>query len=346
MPEDFRYSDQPEPHRSRTKAILRDHPEVRQLFGPNPWSAAVIVGVVALQFTLAFLLSDQPWWAVVLTAYCVGAFCNHAMYVMIHDAAHSLIFRRRAFNELAAILADLPNLIPAAMSFRSYHLKHHAHQGVYAVDADLPSRWEAKLVGNGPFAKLLWFMCFPFFEIARPLRLEGIKFLTAWTVLNWAVVFTVDVLIYNYLGPAALAYLGLSFLFSIGLHPLGGRWIQEHYLISPEQETYSYYGPLNLLAFNVGYHNEHHDFASVPWSRLPQVTRLAPEYYDTLVSHRSWTKLVLHFVLNRDLSHFSRMARSADADRAPTPAAVVLRKDLPGLPIDPARARELVGREV
>ncbi|NBV52103.1 MAG: hypothetical protein EBR83_00980, partial [Verrucomicrobia bacterium] len=58
----------------------------------------------------------------------------------------------------------------------------------------------------------------------------------------------VDVAIVLLWGPKALVYLVLATVFALGLHPVGGRWIQEHVVTAPDQETYSYYGPLNRVA--------------------------------------------------------------------------------------------------
>ena len=307
--DEFRHADGPEPHRGRTKAILLDHPEVRALIGRNPWSFVLILGVVATQVVLGWALASRPWWLVIAAAWLVGAFLSHALYVLIHEAAHNLILRRRWQNYLAGIVADLPNVFPAAISFRRYHLKHHSFQGVYELDADIPSRWEARLIGSGVLGKSLWLLFFPLFQATRPPRLKEIRFINRWTVLNWLSVAAFDVAVVLLLGPKVLLYLLASSFFSVGLHPLGARWIQEHYLTDDPQETYSYYGPLNWIALNVGLHNEHHDFPSVPWNRLPRLREMAPEYYEDLVFHGSWGGLFLRFLFDRELTLFSRMIR-------------------------------------
>ena len=307
---DFITVESPEPHRDRTKAILQQHPEARSLIGRNPLSFLLIAGVVALQTLIAFIVRDQTWWVPLVVAYGIGAYANHSLFVLIHECAHNLIFKRQSSNILAGILADFPNLVPSSVSFRSYHLKHHSFQGDYDLDADLPSRWEARLVGSSFPGKALWLLFFPVFQALRPPRLKEIGFANSWTFVNWIIVAGYDVLIAVFFGPGALLYLFLSFFFSIGLHPLGARWIQEHYLTSPPQETYSYYGPLNSLALNVGYHNEHHDLPSVPWNRLPRLKALAPEWYDNLVSHRSWSKLLWRFLSDPGISLFSRIIRT------------------------------------
>lgn len=305
---DFVYSDKPEPHKERTKQILKAHPEVRELITRTPLSGLILVAVVAMQITIAILLSSQAWWIALIAAFVVGAFANHALFVLIHEATHNLIFKNRTMNKVAGIIADLPNVLPSSISFRTYHLKHHSFQGDYKQDADLASKWEARLIGHNFIGKSLWLLFFPVFQALRPPRLS-IKFADAWTFVNWFFVFTFDAAMIYFFGWTAFLYLVFSFFFSIGFHPLGARWIQEHYLTYPPQETYSYYGPLNIPALNVGYHNEHHDFPSIPWNNLPKLKAMAPEFYDNLHYHKSWVKLWLKWLFDPKLSLYSRMVR-------------------------------------
>ncbi len=312
-----------QPHPERTRAILKAHPEVRALFSRSPATAAIAFLVVALQVSLAFGLGRlgwSYWWLTVLVAYGVGAFANHSMYVVIHDATHNLVFRRKTLNKFVAILADMTNLVPGAIGFGVYHLKHHAHQGAYELDADIASVWEARLIGNKFYRKALWLFFFPFFQITRPPRLKAITMWNRWIFINIVAALFFDVAIVHFCGWPGLFYLVCSFFFSIGLHPIGARWIQEHYTIDSEQETFSYYGPVNRVALNVGHHNEHHDFPSIPWNNLPKLRALAPEFYDTLRFHTSWSRLLWQFLSDPRYTLFSRVERPAD--RLPTRAAV------------------------
>ena len=77
---------------------------------------------------------------------------------------------------------------------------------------------------------------------------------------------------YYIIGGKVLVYLLCGSAMAMGLHPVAGHFISEHYMYRKGFETYSYYGPLNWITFNVGYHNEHHDFPAVPGSRLPEVS--------------------------------------------------------------------------
>ena len=306
---EFQHSNTPEPHKARTRAILKAHPEVRKHIGRNPFSFLIVLFVVGLQITIAYLLAGQAWWLALIVAFLVGAFANHACYVLIHEAAHNLIFKNRTLNFLSGIFVDIPNVLPSSVSFRSYHLKHHSFQGDYYLDADLASKWEAKLIGSSFLGKAFWEIFFPVFQAIRTPRLKEIQFMNFWTIINWIVVFGADALVIIFFGWTSFLYLVFSFFFSIGFHPLGARWIQEHFLVAPPQETYSYYGPLNIVALNVGYHNEHHDFPSIPWNKLPELKATAPEFYDNLVYHKSWTKLWLKFLFDPKLSLYSRMLR-------------------------------------
>ena len=268
-----------------------------------------IIALVLFQVLLGWLVRDQSWWIVFAAAYILGAFADHALFVMIHECAHRLIFRSPSANRLAGIFANMPLIFPSAVSFERYHIKHHSFQGVHELDGDLPNHWEARLINNYFIGKVIWLLFYPFFQLFRISRLKEIKPFDKWIALNWAVQIAFVCLVAVWAGPKALVFMVLSFFFSVGLHPLGARWIQEHYLTHGEQETYSYYGVFNHIAFNVGYHNEHHDFPSIPWNRLPQIKNTAPAFYDSLSYHTSWTKLFFRFLFDKEISLYSRIVR-------------------------------------
>jgi sphingolipid 4-desaturase/C4-monooxygenase len=308
---EFAQTDAPQDHPQRARDILALHPEVRALFGRNPWSSLFVLGLVAIQLAAAFLLRDAWWLWVVVAAYAFGAFVNHGLFVLNHEAAHNLILPKQWQNLTLGIVGDLALAFPSAITFRRYHLVHHARMGEYDLDGDIASKTESRIVGNRPWRKCIWVAMLGVSQACRPLRLKGVQVRDrSWAIANFVVIMAVDVAIVVFAGPGSLIYLVLSTFFALGLHPVGGRWIQEHYITRPGQETYSYYGPLNRTSFNVGYHNEHHDFAGIPWNRLPKLTAMASESYAPLASYRSWPGLLRRFITDRTLSLSSRITRN------------------------------------
>jgi sphingolipid 4-desaturase/C4-monooxygenase len=306
---DYIHVDRQQQHLTRRRQILQAHPEVRELTGPTPSSGAWVLALVAGQFALALLVGPRHWWIWVPVAYVIGATIDHALWVLIHECTHNLVFRSPLLNKTFAMVANLPLVFPAAHSFGRYHLLHHAHLGEMDFDADVPGPVESRIVRTSA-VKALWLAAFSGVQgIVRTRRLKKVAFLDGWIVTNMLVQLGAMGALWYWAGSAPIQYLLLSSVAAIGLHPLGARWIQEHFVFAEGQETYSYYGPLNRVCFNMGYHNEHHDFVTVPWSRLPALKATAPEFYDTLYAHRSWTGLLVRFIFDRDCSLFDRIVR-------------------------------------
>jgi len=302
----------PMPHRERAKKILATHPDVRRLFERNRWSALWTVLLVASQVAIGIALAvfGAPWWAIIITAYAFGAFANHALFVLIHEYTHNVVFRKANANRLGSIFANIAIVFPAAIGFRNHHLMHHKYLGIPGLDADVPTPNEARWVGNSWWRKTLWLsMYWAVQALLRPSTVKAIRTVDNWVVFNAVAMVAAMAPIVWIFGWWPVAYLFTSTLFSLGVHPVGARWIQEHYVFREGQETYSYYGPLNKLSFNMGYHNEHHDFPQVPWSRLPAVRAAAPEFYDHLYHHRSWTRLLFHVLFSSKFRLHNRIVR-------------------------------------
>jgi sphingolipid delta-4 desaturase len=65
----------------------------------------------------------------------------------------------------------------------------------------------------------------------------------------------------------------------------------------------------------VGYHNEHHDFPSVPWTNLPKLREVAIEYYEPLPSHKSWPYVTYKFITDPSVGMFSRAKREGHGEK-------------------------------
>jgi sphingolipid delta-4 desaturase len=302
----------PLPHGERAKRILAAHPEVRELFKPDIWSALWTVLLVAGQIAIAIGLAIMPvpWWAIIGVAYAIGAFANHALFVLIHDYCHNVVFRTANANRLGSIFANIAIVFPAAIGFRKYHLLHHKYLGIPGLDGDVPTPNEARWVSNSWWRKTFWLSMFWAVQgLLRPTTVKAMRTMDNWVLFNAAAMAVAMAPIVWFFGWSPVAYLFISTVFALGVHPVGARWIQEHYVFKEGQETYSYYGPLNKLSFNMGYHNEHHDFPHVPWSRLPAVRAAAPEFYDHLYHHRSWTRLLFHVLFSPKFGLYNRIVR-------------------------------------
>jgi len=305
---DFFWSYTDEPHATRRKEILAKYPQVKELFGHDPNTKYIVTLWVLSQFGLAYLLRDSSWGLICLIAYCYGAFAAQALFLAMHEITHNLAFSKTLYNRFLGFFANTPTVVPHFSMFAKYHMEHHKYQGVDGVDADVPSTYEGNFFTN-TLKKTVWVFFQVVFYIIRPLLLKPKK-PGMWEAINWTTCFVVDILIYNAYGVKPLVYMFLSGFFGCGLHPIAGHFIAEHYVFVKGQETYSYYGPLNLITFNVGYHNEHHDFPRIPGSRLPELKKMCPEYYDNLPSYNSWTKVVWDYITDPEVGPFSRVKRS------------------------------------
>jgi sphingolipid delta-4 desaturase len=104
-----------------------------------------------------------------------------------------------------------------------------------------------------------------------------------------------DALLVLFGGWKPLVFLVVSSLLAFGPHVVGARRVAEHLTVRRGQPTNSYYGPLNRVSFDVGYHVEHHDFPAVPWSRMRRLRDAAATHYDGLAAVRSWSALIARY---------------------------------------------------
>ncbi|CAG8487974.1 2882_t:CDS:2 [Dentiscutata heterogama] len=294
LTKDFANDNLDEPHLKRRTTILSQYPEIERLYGYDFSTAiiAIVSTMVQVLATYAFSHLLVDWnWTIFFFSFVIGGSMTQIYSAVIHETAHCLAASTEMQNRILGLIANIAIPIPIAMSFRRYHLEHHAFLGVNGIDLDLPLKWEREIIS------------------------AMLKSPQPWEYINFVFTFLMDILIYHYCGYRGLLYLFMSLWFGFSIHPAAARFIQEHYTFDDGQETYSYYGNLNKIFMNIGYHNEHHDFPQIPWTRLPEVHNIATEYYDNLAYHTSWFMVHWNFISQKQFGPQCRVTRSLKAHK-------------------------------
>ena len=330
---DFEWVGSDEPHATRRKLILAKHPDIKNLMKVDPYFKWTVVLIVIIQITTLILIKDvTSLWVYFIISYMLTASLNQTITLAVHEISHCQAFgyNHITANRLFGMFANLPLGVPMSISFKKYHLEHHRYQGDDVKDTDIPSKFETKYF-NTTLTKCLWVLLQPFFYSFRPFFVYP-KPIDFFEVINALVQLAFDVFIGMTLGWHLVVYMIFSTFIGMGYHPLAGHFISEHYIMFPQSEkrknekgelvafspedghflipeTCSYYGPLNWIAFNVGYHVEHHDFPSIPATLLPKVRQIAPEFYNNLYHHTSWVKVIYQFIFDPKVGPYARVKR-------------------------------------
>lgn len=319
-------------HRERAKAMVRAHPEIKELFGYCRWTAVACVLAAGMQLALAFGASFVPWWGMLLAAYCLGAPINIMLFQLAHECDHCLVFKKSVWNRYLFTLTSIPMFLSAHHTWWVEHIVHHNDM---SAKKDFITRRRSfflvtrktsplfipfslpmvvmQLVRSAfglflyVFTSLLRFRLeptdFTLSVLAEEHLVSGYKKqgITKWAVIYPLLSFVMYGLLFWFGGWQSVGYLLLSQVFFTGfLHPYNLGWvlgISHFHGRKNYQPTASHYGTMiNLLTFNAGLHVEHHDIMGIPWFRLRKLRKMAPEFYDDLETINSYTMLGLRFV--------------------------------------------------
>jgi len=306
-PEDFTWVEYDQPHRPRRREMLAKYPQIANLYGYDPMSKYKVILSFFLQLFGCYVVQDASWPFLIFWAYVWGGTLNHSLTLAIHEVSHNLFFPEPWQNLWFGIFTSLPLSVPISIGFKKYHAVHHSHLGVHGADPDLPTFLEGKYI-RGFFPKFFFLFFQGFFYVLRPVLTQPMP-LTNMEIVAYVVQAIYDISILQLFGWKALCYLFIGTALGCGIHPLAAHFVGEHYMWRKPYETYSYYGPINHIVYFVGFHNEHHDFPRIPGSKLHELHKIAPEYYEKIGVHENWVGIMWNFLFDTSVSPFMRIER-------------------------------------
>jgi len=319
-------------HRERAKAMVKAHPEIKQLFGNDPSTAFWCLAAAGTQIGLALAVSHGPWWLMLAVAWALGSSINIMLFQLGHECVHGLVFKQQSWNRFLFTLTTLPMFLSGHHTWWAEHLVHHTDMGAkkdfitrrrsYFLTTRLTSPlfipYSLFMLIMQVFRSIVGLVMYVCGSLLRGRLKPGRRTLTVLTdehlvsgyekdgATGWAVWYPlVNLLLcaglYVYGGWLSVGYLLASQAFFTGfLHPYCLGWvlgISHFHGAKRYQPTASHYGRIvNFVSFNAGLHVEHHDLMTIPWRRLWKLRQIAADFYDDLETIPSYTWLALQFV--------------------------------------------------
>jgi fatty acid desaturase len=264
--------------------------EIAELLRFEDWrswfSVGLDWGIVFAAMALVALWTNPL--TVVLALFLIGA-RQLGLAVLMHEAAHRSLFRKRARNDWVGQWLCAYPIWADMRGYRAYHLQHHAHTGTQR-DPDLGLVAPFPIT-RGSLRRKIW----------RDLSgRTGIKFARgSWkrSVQSWndpsGRAATIGVLVTNALLLAALTALGHAWLYLLW----AGAWLTTYTLVTrirsiaehaltPDADDplgntrttlASFWERLFITPNRVNYHLEHHLLMTVPHYKLPRMHALLRE---------------------------------------------------------------------
>ena len=237
----------------------------------------------------------------VLAVIIIGA-RQHAIAILMHDAAHFRFLRNKKWNDLVTNFSSMYPLFSSIEQYRQNHLRHHMH-----LNTEDDPDWFAKL-GRKEFQfpktkrefiarvlsyfllikgiqDALWFLkrFYPMEEQKKSKKKKNKKFERLAFYIVLAILLTVFGG-WKYFGMYwAIPYLSTFFMFqyirSVAEH--FGELSYDHLLTSTRSIKVNWIESFFFAPHNVGYHLEHHLYPGVPFYHLPKLHKMLmeqPEY--------------------------------------------------------------------
>jgi sphingolipid delta-4 desaturase len=293
-----------ENHIERSKRLMIKYPQIKEISSVCIFLKYQIIFLFGLSIFFSYLSSFLDNIQYILFTWLIGGTLLNSITLGMHEVSHNHAFKSFLHNRILSLICDLSIGLPVSESFRRYHHLHHYEFNKVGLDTDLPSNIE-RIIFKGKLGKFIWIILQGFFysirpNIIKPLEITKIQFTSyILNIIRFIILYQINI-------KAALFSI-IAILIGTGLHPFASHFIAEHFYNENKYETASYYGWMNILTFNVGYHVEHHDFPHIPGSKLPLLHKITNEYKDNIPIIKSWILYLIKFIMDDNISLDNRL---------------------------------------